>query len=122
VADFYIKQNDTRPVIAVQATYDDGSTIENSFIGATVKFHLKTAAGVLLVNKNGEVADADGQIIRYVWQTNDTVVTSWVQDDSGLWIPGAPHEAEFQVTFADGGVETIPNTRNILVDVFPEIA
>jgi len=114
LSDFYAKQNDTAEAISVAAVYDDGSLISEDLTGATVSFHMRSAAGTLLVaNGTATVADVANKILTYQWLTGEL----------GSASPGnSPHQAEFQITLNDGRILTVPNSSNINVHVFPEIA
>jgi hypothetical protein len=121
-ADFYIKQNDTRPVFAVTAEDEGGAPIAEDITGASVEFHMMTSDGVQLVSGAGLVLDASAKIIGYSWQPGDTATSSFAPDGAGRLVEDY-HQAEFQITLAvGGGVMTVPNTRNYTVSVMEEIA
>lgn len=114
LSDFYLKQNDTAEPITVAAVYDDGSLISEDLTGATVRFHMKSAAGVTLVaNGTATIPDIANKLLQYQWQTGDT--------GSASPSVNAPHQAEFQITLSDGRIMTVPNSSNINIHVFPEL-
>jgi len=105
---FNIKQNDTSPQIA--ANLKDGSGNARDVTGATVKFHMKRiGAATASVNSNATIVSANTGFVKYAWQTGDTSTAGSFQ-------------AEFQVTFADGSIETFPNDGSIAIDITPELA
>lgn len=106
MTDFTIKKNDTRPVLEATLTAADGSAID--LTGATCRFHMATPSAVK-IDAVADVHDAAGGIVRYTWQEGDT-------DTSGRF------QAEIEVTYADGGVETFPNSGNWSIAVVNEIA
>jgi hypothetical protein len=113
--DFYIKQNDTAEAITITATYDDGTLISEDLTSATVRFHMKRSDGtVVIANGSASVIDATNKVLSYQWQTGDTATASPSTQ--------TPHQAEFQITLNDGRILTVPNTTNINIHVFPEIA
>ena len=103
MTDFYIKQNDTSPKIryALLPTVD--------VAGASIKFHMKNSADVTKVDAAGTIIQANPAIVAYTWLAADT-------DTVGTF------EAEFEVTFADGSVETYPNFGNLEIVIADDIA
>lgn len=106
MADFVIKQNDTRPVLIATLTDGDGDAV--NLTGATCRFHLRLGTTVL-VDAAADVIDAAGGQVRYVWQEGDTASV------------GAC-DAEIEVTYADAGVETFPNSSHWSLLISSEIA
>lgn len=106
MADFTIKQNDTRPVLVATLTNGDGAAI--NLTGATCRFHLRVGS-IVLVDAAAEVIDAAAGQVRYVWQEGDTGTVGFC-------------DAEIEVTYADGGVETFPNGSQWSVAITGEIA
>lgn len=118
---FYIKQNDTSPAIMRQMRDSTGAAI--NLTGATAVFNMASTAGVLVCNAKaasvfvgtlpaelggGTVTAADGWL-KYAWVAADTAT-------SGVF------RAEFQVTYADGSVETAPNASYETVTITPDIS
>ena len=106
---FYIKQNDTRPAIAANLT--DANAAAVNLTGATVKFSMRVEpAGTVKVNAaTATIDDAEAGQVSYNWTASDTNTA----DD---------YEAEFQVTFAGGAVQTFPGRNWIAVHVIDDIA
>tara|TARA_R100000654_G_scaffold1381_2_gene5046 strand:+ start:20054 stop:20377 length:324 start_codon:yes stop_codon:yes gene_type:complete len=105
---FNIKQNDTSPQIA--ATLKDGSGNARDITGASVRFHMRRiGAASASVTSDATILVASAGTVKYAWQTGDTSTAGSFQ-------------AEFQVTFADGGIETFPNDGSIAIDITPELA
>ena len=99
--EFYLKQNNTKPSLAVQLL-TDGSIV--NLDGATVKFHMGT-----VVDSQATIVDAATGTVRYDWASGDTA-------KNGMY------EAEFKVTFSDGKVETFPNNGYMFVNIIREVA
>jgi hypothetical protein len=58
---------------------------------------------------NATISNADGGVVYYQWQTGDT-------DTIGSY------EAEFEVTFTGGEIESFPNNRYIQIEITNAIA
>ena len=106
---FYIKQNDTRPAIAANLT--DANAAAVNLTGATVKFSMRVEpAGTVKGNAaTATIDDAEAGQVSYNWTASDTNTA----DD---------YEAEFQVTFAGGAVQTFPGRNWIAVHVIDDVA
>jgi hypothetical protein len=105
---FTIKQNDDSPsMLATMLDADDEIVPLN---GATVRFHMRTLGSrELIVDEAAVVVDAPNGLVRYNWSLADTATAGSFQ-------------AEFEVTYADGGVETFPNDSYIAVTIYDDIA
>lgn len=105
---FYIKQNDTSP--ALQATLKDSNDTAIDLSSAAVQFHMrKIGSTSAKIDRAATISDADSGIVYYQWQAGDT-------DTIGSF------EAEFQVTFVGGEIETFPNNRYIQIEITNEIS
>lgn len=105
---FTIKQRDTGPrlLFALQPAADIDLT------GATVRFSMRLrSTGAILVNRAAAViVTATGTpTVAYDWQAANTAT-------AGLC------DAEFEVTYAGGAIETFPNFGFIAVVVTEDIA
>ena len=108
-ASFYIKQNDTAPSIQVGLT-DSAGKIRSMANAASVKFNMTTENGTLVVDHGlGSIVNPTKGIVAYEWQAGDTA-------NVGL------HNAEFEITYVNGQVETFPNNGYIRVIVKGELA
>ena len=91
----YLKQGNLLPIVT--ATLYDGSGVVN-LTGASVAFVMKDpATGTVKVNGSCSVSSP---------ATAGTVTYTWVGTDTNTV---ATYNAEFQVTFASGKIETFPN-------------
>lgn len=96
---FYIKRNDTAPVI--EEILKLGNVAINLTTATHVRFHLVFAdTGVTKVNAEavvvGPLTNGD---VKYQWVAGDT-------DTSGVF------KREWEITFADGTVMTVPNDED----------
>lgn len=105
---FYLKQNDTVP--SIQTTLLDGDGLPQAITGfSSLKFFMRNAGGTVIVNADATAVDAAVGLVQYDWDAADTGTAGSFQ-------------AEFQVTYADGGVETFPNKGYIEVVITDDIA
>ena len=106
---FYIKQNDTRPAIAANLT--DANAAAVNLTGAPVRFSMRVEpAGTVKVSAAAAtIDDAEAGQVSYNWTASDTNTA----DD---------YEAEFQVTFVGGAVQTFPGRNWIAVHVIDDVA
>lgn len=105
---FNIKQNDTSPALEATCLNEDGAPID--LTGATsVRFHMRNATGTVVLDEDMLVDDATGGIVVYVWDAADTAVVGRFQ-------------AEVEITFSNGRVETFPNSGYLEVVIIDDIA
>ena len=105
---FYIKQNDTSPSLG--ATLRDGSNSVIDLTDASVKFHMRPVGGsTTTVDRAAVVLSPTDGTVRYEWLDGDTATSG-------------NYQAEFQITYVNGTIETFPNNGYIIVQVLPELA
>ena len=102
---FYIKRGDTAPAILYKRL-----PAPRDISGGTVRFQMRNSAGVTVLDAVGEIVDPgpDAPVVRYDWTEADTAA------------PGT-YEAEFRVTYSDGGIETFPNIGFIVVIISEDV-
>lgn len=116
---FYIKRNDTAPVI--QQTLLDSSGNAVDLTGASVAFSLfdvngKAPTAILseaaaTVVQTGSAPNFTNKgVVKYAWQAGDTAHTP------GIYL------AEWEVTFGDGTIETFPDNDFIYVYITADLA
>ena len=104
---FYIKQNDTVPSIRAELQNGNGDAVD--LIDATVQFHMRAiGANQTTVDAAAVVVSAASGIVQYNWIAADT-------DTIGSY------QAEFEVTYPDGTIETFPNNGYIRVEIIDDI-
>jgi hypothetical protein len=113
MADLWIKRGDTTP--AVRQTLLDAAGEGVDLFGSTVRFImaplrggdpvLAVAADVLQITDGSDGSKGD---VGYDWEDGDT-------DTAGGF------NAEFEVTFAGGDIETFPNSGQMLVAIVPDL-
>lgn len=107
MADFTIKQNDTRPYLDAQLLNTDNTPI--NLTGCAVRlFMVSISGGQVKVDGVCAITDAINGKVRYYWQVGDTA-------DYG------DYKAEFEITFSDGSKQTIPNDGYLIISIIREI-
>jgi hypothetical protein len=105
---FYIKQNDTSPFLL--ATLKDGNENLIDLTSATVRFHMRPVGSTtVVVDAPVTVVNEDQGAVKYAWDAADTANVG-------------SYQAEFEVTYFDGSVETFPNDGYIRVEITDDIA
>jgi hypothetical protein len=104
---FEIKRHDTR-VPYVAALMSDGVPI-NLAAAASVRFKMRAQGAIdsttpPKVNGVCTITNAASGIVTYVWTTNDL-------DTVG------DYDVEFEILWADGGIQTVPNSDYNVVSV-----
>jgi hypothetical protein len=106
---FYIKQNDTKPVITAFLT--DANDAAINLTGAqAVTFNMRVEpGGDLRVNASAAtIEDAESGKVSYAWTAGNTGTAG-------------DYEAEFQVIYAGGGKQTFPGRNYISVHIIDDI-
>jgi hypothetical protein len=109
-ASFYIKQNDTAP--SIQAVLTDSNGRAKSMVGgASVRFNMSKEDGTNVISGGigSFIVPLSKGIVAYEWAAGDTA-------DAGIY------NAEFEITYTSGQVETFPNNSYIKVIVKEELA
>lgn len=105
--EFKIKRGDTSPALRMQLVPAVNLT------GAQVRFNMigpfETPTKVINRQAGAVVAPSVNGIVRYDWRAGDTA-------KAGVY------QAEFEVTYSDGTVETFPNGEHIQVSVLPDLS
>jgi len=105
---FRIKQGDTVPALRVSLLNGTDNAI--SLDGASVRFHMRAIGSLsILIDSSVSVIDAGSGVIQYDWVAGDTSLIG-------------SYQAEFQVTYADGKIETFPNSEYISVEIIDDIS
>ena len=105
---FFIKQNDTSPIL--QANLKDGNNAAVDVSGASIAFKMRpVSSSVATVNSAAAIIDGPAGSVKYEWQGSDTATAG-------------SYFAEFQVTFSGGKIETFPNGDYIQITILDDIA
>jgi hypothetical protein len=101
LANFTIKQHDTRPKLVAVLKDKDGAEVIDLSTVKSVKFIMrqkdkKNSEGEPKVSAECEITDAPNGVVTYTWIDGDT-------DTIGSF------SGEFEITLADDGTETVPN-------------
>lgn len=105
---FTIKQNDTSPALRADLKNSAGAAV--NVTAATVRFLMRPSGETTpKVDKPGVVISGTTGTVQYDWDAEDT-------DTSGSY------DAEFEITYADGKIETFPNGAYIKIKIVDDIA
>lgn len=103
---FQIKQHDTSPQLEAVLSDASGTAINLGF--ASVRFHMRRTGAAVVIDAAATVVTAAAGLVRYSWTAGDT-------DTAGSY------QAEFEVTYGDGSIETFPNSSNIKIDIMEDV-
>lgn len=110
---FKIKRGDTRPVYVANLKDDYLETTEAPLDltnATTITFKMRAAATITApkVNAAAAIIDAAGGVVQYTWAATD------------LDTPGT-YDAEFEIAWGDGGIETVPNAIYLPIEVIDDL-
>ena len=104
---FQIKQNDTTPSLRASLLNGNGDAVD--LINTTVKFHMRPiGSSTPSIDAVASVISEPLGVVQYDWLAGDT-------SDIGSY------QAEFEVTYPAGGIETFPNDGYIRIEVIDDI-
>lgn len=105
---FFIKQGDTSP--AIRRQFFDGAGNVIPLAGATVLFSM-ARNGVTVVDQQPCLITGEGEDVAavYPWKPADTA-------------KAGTYRAEFEITYADGAIETVPNDGYLQINIAEQIA
>lgn len=107
--EFTIKTGDTRPSIEAQLLDEQNQPRDLTSINY-VRFHMERVDdGETIIDTDATVLDADDGTVVYEWSAGDTDVAG-------------RYDAEFEVEYAGGDVETFPNNGYIDIYIEEELA
>lgn len=109
---FQIKQGDTRPAYTAQLLdrYGLPGQVPLDLTNATqVLFKMRERGSTgLVVDTAMTITNPTSGIVQHVWDANDT-------RNVGLF------DVEFEITWTDGGIETVPNGSYLSVEVVDDL-
>lgn len=105
---FQIKENDTTPSLRASLLNGDGNAVD--LLGTTIRFFMRAlGSSAVTIDRSASIISQAEGIVQYDWVTGDTASVGFYQ-------------AEFQVTYADGNIETFPNGNYIGVEIIDDIS
>ncbi len=107
--EFHLKRGNTSP--SLRAILRDGAGVAVPLAGASIVFSMASQKGVVAISRRAATRDdaVDVGAVRLNWQAGDTTL-------AGVY------NAEFEVTYAGGGIETFPNEGYLVVRVSERLA
>lgn len=109
MTDFTLKAGDTSPTLTATLTASDGTALDLS--GASVQFQMRPSDatdGTLTVDAPATVTDPANGRVRYAWSSAETATAG-------------RYHAEFDVEYADGSTETVPNAGWFFIHIRPQL-
>ena len=103
---FSIKRNDTSPIIRRILKDADGAIIDVT--GATVRFHMNELDGTNVVDGLATINTGTAGDVQYSWIAADTATDG-------------TFNCEWEITFADTRVETVPNSGHDTVTITEDL-
>lgn len=110
MADVTMKQNDTRqPLVRnLRQTVDGVAGVIALTTASKVDLHFRPANAAYKVSGTCLIASAAGGVVQHNWIVTETATV-------GLF------DAEFEITWNDGGVETVPNDGYFSIEFVDDI-
>lgn len=107
---FTIKKGDTLPVINAALTTgpDAGSQVAVNLTSAAVVLVMKPAAGGSAVRHTASIVSAPAGTVKYDWVAGDTATAG-------------TYNAEWEVTFSGGGIQTFPNEAYFQITIADDL-
>lgn len=99
---FTTKRGDYRA--AIKASLKDTSGQPVNLTNCTVKFVMADLRNRVKINRNAIIQDAINGVVWFIFEANEV-------DEAGMF------RGEFEVTYADGRVETFPNEGYITIQI-----
>ena len=105
---FIIKQNDTLPLLRRKLQDAAGSPVAD-LTGLLITFRMtKVGATTPKVESPAVIVDGPTAEVQYSWQPGDT-------DEAGVY------DAEWEVNFGAGNVQTVPNDGHMSISIIREL-
>ena len=105
--EFFIKRNDLSPTIRVSLKDALGAYVNLN--EASVSFKMRPIRGGSIISNSAEIFETSTATVQYIWQGSDTSVSG-------------SYNAEFEVTYADGKIESFPNSGFIRIEILEDIS
>ena len=110
---FNIKQGDTSPALRVQLQNENEQSVDIRGYNRLSFYLKKEDSDTLKIDLDDSdpkviVEDPESGIVRYEWLRKDTNTTG-------------VYKAEFEVEYANGSIESFPNTGNITIYINEDI-
>lgn len=105
MGNFAIKKGDTKPYI--QVTLKDADLNAINLASAAVVFNMASASFANVIASAAVVTNAANGEVEYRWGATDTAT------------PGK-YYGEFEVTYADGKIETFPADNSLKINIYED--
>lgn len=106
MADLTIKRFDTWPPVTIALSDVNGAI--NLTTASAVHMEMKSGVGTIIPSLGCPIASALGGVVQHTWVASETsMVDTW--------------QAEWEILWANGGVQTVPNTGQLSIAIIPDI-
>ena len=107
MADFSIKQNDTRPILELHLTLN-GSPLDLTGAASVKLLMASTPGGATTVTRPGTITTPASGITQFTFQAADTATVGM-------------YNAEVEITWSAGAIETVPNADYISIEIVDDL-
>jgi hypothetical protein len=107
---FYIKQNDTASFLTRDLKDAFGSPVNVTGASVVFSMRVKPAGTMKITRQDGVVVNAGIGRVRYEWASDGSDTNT-----------ADEYEGEFQVTYADGKIQTFPNDGHIPIVITDDV-
>jgi hypothetical protein len=107
---FYIKQNDTASFLTRDLKDAFGSPVNVTGASVVFSMRVKPAGTMKITRQDGVIVNAGIGRVRYEWNSGD-----------GDTNTADEYEGEFQVTYANGKIQTFPNDGHIPIVITDDV-
>lgn len=107
--DFWIKKDDTLPIIRVQLTNEDTTPVDLTTVSGVLFNYKIRASGSSVVNRTCSIESAESGIVQYQWVSGDSI-------NAGMY------KSEFVTVFNGGRMQTFPQGSYFIFEVVEDIS
>jgi hypothetical protein len=108
MADITLKRGDTYPPFSCNLTDSSGASAIDLTTASSVHLEMKSTAGTLMASLGCTIPSPALGYVKHAWSATETaMVDTWT--------------AELEILFANGGIQTVPNSGQFSIAIVPDI-